>query len=132
MRMNAPKPAAQSRKGPCLRGGLGPMIARLGLVLAEVKLLRAVFPEGIAREPAPAFGAKVVPEILRGWCAEFGVGQPLFHVLQQLADRFHVVLVKVRFGEFRGIVGGEYFDFDHIAVVVSRPKLLAAEITRDV
>jgi hypothetical protein len=43
-----------------------------------------------------------------------------------------VVLVKVRFGDLGGILRGENFDFDHVMVVFARPKLRAAEITRNV
>jgi hypothetical protein len=106
--------------------------SREPLILAEVKLLRAFFPEWIARESLPAFGTKVVPEILAGRFHGIRVGQTFFDLVQQLADRFHVVLVKVRFGKFREVVRGVDFDFDHIAVVVAGVKFLAAEITRDV
>jgi hypothetical protein len=101
-------------------------------ILAEMKLLRAVFPQWIACEPLSAIGTQVVSEVLIGRFREVGIGKPLFHILQQLGDRFHVVFVEVRFGDLGGVMCSENFDLDHVAVVVSRSKLLAAEITRDV
>jgi hypothetical protein len=102
------------------------------LVFTEVKLLRAFLPERISCKLTAAFGAKVVTEVLKGRFRESGVGHTLLHVMQKLADRFHVVLVKVRFGDLGGVVGGENFNLDYIPTVVIRLKILATEITRDV
>ena len=62
----------------------------------------------------------------------FALGQVVLHLAQQLADRFHVVLVEVGFGDLRRILRREDFNLDHEVLVVARPKHLAAEITRDV
>jgi hypothetical protein len=44
-----------------------------------------------------------------------------------------VVFVEVRFGNLRGVVGSEYFDFDDVMVVFSsRHYMLTTEITGNV
>src|SRR6516162_2513255 len=51
------------------------------LVLAEMKLLRAFFAEGIACEPLSAFGAEVVPKTLADGLDAVAVGQALLDLV---------------------------------------------------
>jgi len=56
----------------------------------------------------------------------------VIHFAQEFTDRFHVVVVQIRFGDLRGIMSSEHLHLDHIAVVLSRAKLSTAQITRNV
>jgi hypothetical protein len=133
-------PKARAKNGPSLAlragatGSYGLSCSGSGesLVFAEIELLRSLFAQRVPHEPATADWAQVVAEVLVRRLGEVRVGDIVLHVAQQLADRLHVVGVEVRFGDLSGVLGGKNFDLDHVMVVLSGPKLLAAEITRHV
>jgi hypothetical protein len=101
------------------------------LILAEIEFLRRFFTERVPNEFFVAFRAQVVAKILVRRRVAVGIGRALIRIPKKLTDRFHMVIVKVCLGDLAGVVGGENFHFDHIAVIVSRGKLFAAEITRN-
>src|SRR5262249_10181491 len=57
-------------------------------VFAEVELLRGLFAERVLEETLAAAGAQVVAEVAVGRLHLLGIDRALFHLAQQVADRF--------------------------------------------
>jgi hypothetical protein len=80
-----------------------------------VKLLGRFLVEGISEITFAALRTHVVTEFLgNGFDGVHAV--EVFHVLEHLAHRFHVVFFEIGFGDLRGIVGSEYLNFDDVMI----------------
>jgi len=102
-----------------------------GIVLTEVELLCRFAAQGVADELLVASRAEIVAEVFVRGRIQIRI-ELVYFFLQQLADRFHVVLVEVGFREHRGILSSEHLHLDDVALIVSpRSQLLTADITRD-
>jgi len=100
-------------------------------VLAEIKLLRAFFSERISQESLVTLRAEIVAEMTIGGLDLIWIFV-LFHFAQEFADRLHVIVVQIRFGNLRGLVRRKNLDLDHKALIVPGAQLLTAKITRNV
>ena len=101
-------------------------------ILAEIEFLCGFFAERIPHELLVAFRAQIKPKILVGRRGNVWIDDPVFLLPEKLADRFHVILVQIGLRQGCGVVRSEDLHLDHVTVVFSRRKFLAAEITGDV
>jgi hypothetical protein len=127
-------PQTRGDPTPPTTGRLGLAVPASRSVFAEgvVNFLGDVPAERVANELPATLRAEVVAEGLVRGLGRHRVDEVFLHVVQQLTDRLHVVLVEVGFGDLGGVVGGKNLEFDHVAVVLSGTQLLPAEITRNV
>ena len=74
-------------------------------------------------------GQRSKRKFLYGGSTALGIDESVFLVAQELADRFHVIVVEVGLGDLRGIVSGEHFHLHHEAAVVADGEFFTADIT---
>jgi len=89
------------------------------LVFAEIELLRGLFAERVPEKSLVALRAQIIAKVFISRLDFLSIIRVVFHLAQELTDRFHVVVVQIRLGDLRGIVGSEHFDFDDEALILA-------------
>jgi hypothetical protein len=84
-------------------------------VLAELELLGVLPTKGITEEPLAAILAQIVAARTRSRL-DFDRLVRLFHLAQQFADCFHVILIEVGLSQLGGVVRSEDLDFHNVMI----------------
>jgi hypothetical protein len=100
-------------------------------ILAEIERSRRLFAQWVIHELMMAVRAKVEPKALAQGLGKLVRGER-FVTLEELSDRFHRIIFKIIFLDFRRVKTGISLNFDHVSAISGGGQILAAEITREV
>lgn len=100
-------------------------------VLAEIERANQLLTERILHELGMAGFTEIEAKSLVHRRGDF-IGREGLVALQDLGDRFHVVLLEIVLRELGRIEAGEGFDLDDESRVAGNSQVFPAEITREV